>query len=120
MNKIIIPWKVETVRITFTGGGHSEHVERVKELSRENGRRTIEAIVLSSVDIDSSGNASFNRHKGYHYVALLEGKNQLSFTFKFKNGWRVLSNDCLTFVKDVKTKTAAISLLNTAAKAVNG
>ena len=81
MNKIIILWKVETVKTKFIGGGHSEHVERVKELSRENGRRTIEAIILSSVDIDSGGNKSIDLHKGYHYVVLLEGKNQLSFTY---------------------------------------
>jgi len=114
------PWKVETLKVKFTGGGHSEHVERVKELSRENGRRTIEAIILSSVDIDSGGNKSIDRHKGYHYVALLEGRKQLSFTFQFKNGWRVLSDDCISFVKDVKTKAEAIELLPKAAVEVNG
>ena len=112
-------WKIETRKGRMEGGGNYEDTEKVKELSRENGKRIIEAIVLSDVDIDSGGNKSIDTHKGYHYVALLEGKKQLAFAVHIPKTWRVLSDDCLTFVKDVKTKKEAIGLLAEASKGVN-
>jgi len=112
-------WKTITRKGRYNGGGNWECTEREKELSSDNGRRTIEAVVLRDVHVDSGGNESIDAHKGYHYVALLEGKNQLSFAFQYRNGWRVLSDDCITFVKDVKTKKEAISFLADAAKEAN-
>jgi len=123
-------WKTETRKGRLEGGGTFEETERVKELNREDSKRTIEATVLSDVNIDSGGNKSTDTHKGYHYVALLEGKKQLSFAFEIfpsaertkklgKRGWRVLSNDCVTFARDVKTKKEAIELLAEASKGVN-
>ena len=113
-------WKIETRKGRIEGGGSYEDTEKVKEISRENGKRTIEAIVLNDIDIDSGGNKSIDTHKGYHYVSLLEGKKQLSFAIDFTKsrlkGWRVLSDDCRTFVKDVKTKKEAITLLPKAAR----
>jgi hypothetical protein len=113
-------WKIETRKGTFEGGGRYETTEKVKVLSRENGRRVIEAIVLTDTDIDRSGNKSTDRSKGYHYVSLMEGKKQLSFAIDHRKaglGWRVLSDNCLSFVQDVKTKKAAIELLTAASKA---
>ena len=116
-------WKIETRKGRTEDGGRYEETEKVKELSRENGRRIIEAIVLSDVHTDSSDNKSVDVHKGYHYIALLDRKAQLSFAVDFTKsrlrGWRVLSDDCLTFVKDVKTKKEAIGLLTTASKEAN-
>ena len=113
-------WKIETRKGRIEGGGRYEDTEKVRVLSSENGRRIIEAIVLTDMDIDRGGNKSTDRHKGYHYVALLEGKKQLSFAIDFTKtqwkGWRVLSNDGLKFVKDVKTKKDAIELLPEAGK----
>ena len=112
-------WKIETRKGGIEGGGSYEDTEKVKVISRENGKRIIEAILLSDIGTDSGGNKTIDTHKGYHYVALLEGKKQLSFAIDFTKsrlkGWRVLSDDCLTFVKDVKTKKAAIELLPKAA-----
>ena len=113
-------WKIETRKGTFEGGGRYETTEKVKVLSRENGRRVIEAIVLTDMDIDRSGNKSIDRGKGYHYVSLMEGKKQLSFAIDHRKaglGWSVLSNNCLSFAQDVKTKKAAIELLTAASKA---
>ena len=112
-------WQIETRKGWIKRGWWYEDTEKIRVLSKENGRRIIEAVVLSNVHVDSGGNESIDTHKGYHDVALLEGKAQLSFAFKIKNGWRVLSDDCLTFVKDVKTKREAIELLPTAAKGVS-
>lgn len=120
MNKIDGKWFVETRIQKIEGGGSSETTERVRVLGRENGRRIIEAVVLTDTDIDRSGNKSVDRGKGYHYVSLMEGKKQLSFAIDFRKagfGWRVLSNNCLSFVQDVKTKKAAIELLTEASKA---
>ena len=119
MNKINGKWYVETRKQRTEGGGRCETTEKVRVLSRENGRRIIEAIVLTDTDIDRSGNKSVDRGKGYHYVSLMEGKKQLSFAIDFRKaglGWRVLSNNCLSFVQDVKTKKAAIELLTTASE----
>lgn len=113
-------WFIETRKQRMEGGGSCETTEKVRVLSRENGRRIIEAIVLTDTDIDRSGNKSVDRGKGYHYVSLMEGKKQLSFAIDYRKaglGWRVLSNNCLSFVQDVKTKKAAIELLTTASKA---
>ena len=113
-------WTVETRKGAFEGGGRHETTEKVRVLSRENGRRVIEAIVLTDTDIDRSGNKSTDRTKGYHYVSLMEGKKQLSFAIDFRKaglGWRVLSDNCLSFVQDVKTKKAALELLTAASKA---
>ena len=118
MNKINGKWFVETRKERVEGGGRCETTEKVRVLSRDNGRRIIEAIVLTDTDIDRSGNKSIDRGKGYHYVSLMEGKQQLSFAIDFRKagfGWRVLSNNCLSFVQDVKTKKAAIELLPEAA-----
>jgi len=116
-------WKTETRKGRLEGGGTFEETEKVKELNRENGKRTIEAIVLNDVFIDSGGNKSIDTHKGYHYVALLEGKKQLSFAIDYtkikQKCWRVLSDNCVSFVKDVKTKREAIELLAEASKGVN-
>lgn len=120
-------WFVETRKGKIEGGGSYEEKERVRILNRENGKRIIEAIVLSDVHIDSGGNRSTDTHKGYHYVALLEGKKQLSFAVDFTKSpfyihrklWRVLSDDCLSFCRDVKTKKEAIELLAEAGKGVS-
>ena len=120
MNKTDGRWKIETRKGAFEGGGRHETTEKVKVLSRENGKRVIEAIVLTDMDIDRSGNKSTDRTKGYHYVSLMEGKEQLSFAIDYRKaglGWRVLSDNCLSFVQDVKTKKAAIELLTAASKA---
>ena len=120
MDKTDEGWKIETRKGRIEGGGRYETTEKVKVLRRENGRRIIEAIVLTDTDIDRSGNKSIDRGKGYHYVALMEGKKQLSFAIDFIKagfGWRVLSDNCLSFVQDVKTKKEAIELLTTASKA---
>lgn len=123
MEKTDEGWRIETRKGRIEGGGSYEDTEKVKEISRENDKRIIEAIVLNDIDIDSGGNKSIDTHKGYHYVSLLEGKKQLSFAIDFTKsrlkGWRVLSDDCLTFVKDVKTKKAAIDLLMPASKGAN-
>ena len=123
MNEVNGKWFVETRKGRIEGGGSYEDTEKVKVISRENGKRIIEAIVLNDIDIDSGGNKSIDTHKGYHYVSLLEGKKQLSFAIDFTKsrlkGWRVLSDDCRTFVKDVKTKKAAIDLLIPASKEAN-
>ena len=119
MNKIG-KWYIEKRHQRMGGGGSCETTEKVRVLSRDNGRRIIEAVVLTDTDIDRSGNKSTDRGKGYHYLALMDGKNQLSFAIDFRKaglGWRVLSNNCLSFVQDVKTKKAAIELLTTASKA---
>ena len=114
---------METRKEKVKDGGSLKEIERVRILGRENGRRTIEAITVSLIHTDSSGYKSPATHKGYHYVALLEGKKQLSFAIDFTKsrlrGWRVLSDDCVTFVKDVKTKKEAIELLTTASKEAN-
>ena len=120
MNKTDEGWKIETRKGTIEGGGRYETTEKIKVLSRENGRRVIEAIVLTDTDIDRSGNKSIDRGKGYHYVSLMEGKKQLSFAIDHRKaglGWRVLSDNCLSFVQDVKTKKAALELLTAASKA---
>ena len=120
MNKINGIWVVETRIQRIEGGGKCETTEKVRVLSRENGRRIIEAVVLTDTDIDRSGNKSVDRGKGYHYVSLMEGKTQLSFAIDYRKaglGWRVLSNNCLSFVQDVKTKKEAIELLTAASKA---
>jgi hypothetical protein len=119
MNKIG-KWYIEKRNQRMGGGGRCETTEKVRVLSRDNGRRVIEAVVLTDKDIDRSKNVSIDRGKGYHYLALMEGKTQLSFAIDFRKaglGWRVLSNNCLSFVQDVKTKKAAIELLTTASKA---
>lgn len=113
-------WFVETRNQRIEGGGRCETTERVRVLGREGTRRIIEAIVLTDKDTDRSKNVSIDRGKGYHYIALMEGKNQLSFAIDFRKagfGWRVLSNNGTSFVQDVKTKKAAIELLTTASKA---
>jgi len=120
MNKINGIWIVETRKQRMEGGGRCETTEKVRVLGREGRRQIIEAVVLTDTDIDRAGNKSVDRGKGYHYIALMDGKNQLSFAIDFRNaglGWRVLSNNCLSFVQDVKTKKAAIELLTTASKA---
>lgn len=120
MLKIEGKWSIETRKQRMEGGASCETTEKVRVLSRENGRRIIEAVVLTDTDIDRSGNISTNRGKGYHYVTLMEGKKQLSFAIDFTKvslGWRVLSDDCISFVQDVKTKIAAIELLPAASKA---
>ena len=122
MNKTNGKWYVETRKQGMEGGGRCETTEKVRVLSRENGRRIIEAIVLTDTDTDRSGNISVDRGKGYHYVALMEGKKQLSFAIDFTKsslGWRVLSNNCLSFVQDVETKEAAIELLTIASTQTN-
>ena len=122
MNKINGKWYVETRKQRLGEGGRSETTEKVRVLSRENGRRIIEAVVITDMDIDRSGNKSIDRGKGYHYVSLMEGKEQLSFAIDFTRsslGWRVLSHDCLSFVQDVETKKAAIELLTIASTQSN-
>ena len=122
MNKVDGKWFVETRKQRIEGGGRCETTERIRVLGRENGRRIIEAVVLTDTDTDRAGNKSVDRGKGYHYVSLMEGKNQLSFAIDFRKaglGWRVLSNNCLSFVQDVKTKKAAIELLTIASKETN-
>ena len=121
MEKIDEGWRIETRKGNIEGGGRYETTEKVKVLKRENGRRVIEAVVITDTDIDRSGNKSVDRGKGYRYIALMEGKNQLSVAIDFIKaglGWRVLSNDCLSFVQDVKTKKEAIKLLAEASEAV--
>jgi hypothetical protein len=113
-------WFIEERNQRMSGGGRCETTEKVRVLSRQNGTRIIEAVVLTDKDIDRSKNVSVDRGKGYHYLALMEGKNQLSFAIDFRKaglGWRVLSNNCLSFVQDVTTKKAALDLLITASKA---
>ena len=120
MNKIDGKWFIEHRNQRMEGGGRCDTTERVRVLGRENGLRIIEAIVLTDTDIDRGGNKSVDRGKGYHYISLMEGKSQLSFAIDFRKaglGWRVLSNNCLSFVQDVKTKKAAIELLTAASKA---
>lgn len=120
MNKIDGKWYIEERNQRMSGGGSCETTERVKVLSREGKRRIIEAIVLTDKDTDRSDNVSIDTGKGYHYLALMEGKEQLSFAIDFRKagfGWRVLSNNCLSFVQDVKTKKAALGLLTEASKA---
>ena len=115
-------WFIETRTQRMEGGGSCETTEKVRVLSRENGKRIIEAVVLTDTDIDRSGNISTNRGKGYHYVTLMDGKKQLSFAIDFIKvslGWRVLSDDCISFVQDVETKTAAIELLTIASTQSN-
>ena len=123
MNEVNGKWFVETRNQKIEGGGRCETTEKVRVLSRDNRRRIIEAIVLTDIDIDRAGNKGVDRGKGYHYVALLEGKKQLSFAIDFTKsrlkGWRILSDDCRTFVKDVKTKKEAIDLLTPASKEAN-
>ena len=122
LNKIDGIWVVETRTQRMEGGGRCETTEKVRVLARDNRRRIIGAVVLTDTDTDRSGNKSVDRGKGYHYVALMEGKNQLSFAIDFRKaglGWRVLSNNCLSFVKDVKTKKAAIEFLPIASKETN-
>ena len=118
MNKIDGKWFLETRTQKIEGGGSCETTEKVRVLGRENGRQIIEAVVLTDTDTDRAGNKSVDRGKGYHYVSLMEGKQQLSFAIDFRKaglGWRVLSNDCLSFVQDVKTMKAAIEFLPVAA-----
>ena len=118
MNRIDGEWFVETRNQRIEGGGRCDTTERVRVLARDNGRRIIEAVVLTDTDTDRAGNKSIDRGKGYHYVSLMEGKQQLSFAIDFRKaglGWRVLSNDCLSFVQDVKTMKAAIEFLPVAA-----
>ena len=120
MLKIEGKWSIETRKQRMEGGGSCETTEKVRVLSKENGRRIIEAIVLTDTDTDRSGNISVNRGKGYHYVSLMDGKKQLSFAIDFRKaglGWRVLSNNGLSFVQDVKTRMAAVELLPAASKA---
>ena len=122
MNKIDGKWFVKKRKQKIEGGGSCETTEKVRVLSRDNGRRIIEAVVLTDTDIDRSGNKSVDRGKGYHYVSLMDGKKQLSFAIDFTKsslGWRVLSNNCLSFVQDVKTKEAAIELLTIASTQTN-
>ena len=122
MNKTDEGWRIETRKGRIEGGGRYETTEKVRVLSKENGRQVIEAIVIADMDIDRSGNKSVDRGKGYHYIALMEGKEQLSFANNFTKagvGWRVLSKNCLSFVQDVKTKKEAIELLPAAAKGVS-
>ena len=122
MNKIDGKWFVETRKQRIEGGGGCVTTEKVRVLSRDNGRRIIEAIVLTDIDTDRAGNKSVDQGKGYHYVSLMDGKTQLSFAIDFRKaglGWRVLSNNCLSFLQDVKTKKAAIELLTTASKEAN-
>ncbi len=122
MNKTDEGWRIETRKGRIEGGGRYETTEKVRVLSKENGRRVIEAIVIADMDIDRSGNKSVDRGKGYHYIALMEGEEQLSFANNFTKaglGWRVLSKNCLSFVQDVKTKKEAIELLPAAAKVVS-
>ena len=122
LNKSDGKWFIETRKQRIEGGGRCETTEKVRVLSRENGRRIIEAIVLTDTDIDRAGNKSVDRGKGYHYVSLMDGKKQLSFAIDFTKsslGWRVLSNNCLLFVQDVETKEAAIELLTIASTQTN-
>ena len=118
MNKTNGKWYVETRKQRFGEGGRSETTEKVKVLYSDKSRRIIEAIVLTDIDIDRGGNKTTDRSKGYHYIALMDGKNQLSFAIDFRKagfGWRVLSDDCLSFRQDVTIKKAAIDLLAEAA-----
>ena len=118
MNKTNGKWHVETRKQRLGEGGRSETTEKVKVLYSDKSRRIIEAIVLTDIDIDRGGNKTIDRSKGYHYIALMDGKNQLSFAIDFRKagfGWRVLSDDCLSFRQDVTTKKAAIDLLAEAA-----
>ena len=122
MNKIDGKWFIEKRNQRIEGGGKCETTERVRVLGREGTRRIIEAVVLTDKDTDRSGNISIDRGKGYHYVALMDGKKQLSFAIDFTRaslGWRVLSHNCLSFVQDVETKKAAIELLTIASTQTN-
>ena len=118
MNKTNGKWYVETRKQRLGEGGRSETTEKVRVLYSDKSRRIIEAIVLTDIDIDRGGNKTIDRSKGYHYIALMDGKNQLSFAIDFRKagfGWRVLSDDCLSFRQDVTIKKAAIDLLAEAA-----
>lgn len=68
-----------------------------------------EGIILSNWNTDSQGNKSENTHKGYYYISLMRLNEQIYFAFKHKRGWRVLSDDALTYVKDFKTKKEAVA-----------
>ena len=117
MNKTDEKWFIERRNQRIEGGGKCETTETVRVLSRDGTKRIIEAIVLTDKDTDRSGNISVNRGKGYHYIALMDGKKQLSFAIDFTKsslGWRVLSNNGTSFVQDVKSKKAAIELLTIA------
>ena len=70
-----------------------------------------EGIILSDEHIDGAENKTENQNVGYHYISLLNSGEQLYFTFQFKEGWRILSDDCLSFVKDVKTRKEAEEIL---------
>lgn len=122
MNKTDGKWFIEHRKQRMEGGGKSETKERVRVLSREGTRRIIEAVVLTDKDTDRSGNISIDGGKGYHYIALMDGKKQLSFAIDFTRsslGWRVLSDNCLSFVQDVSSKKAALELLTIASTQSN-
>lgn len=72
-----------------------------------------EGIILEDYYIDSGGNKSVNTNQGYHFISLLKNDKQIYFMFKIKyngkvNGWRVLSDDALSYIKDYKTKKEAL------------
>jgi len=70
-----------------------------------------EGIILEDEIIDRGGNITKNARKNYHYISLLYHDKQIYFASQFKNGWRVLSDDALSFIKDVRTKKEALNIL---------
>ena len=70
-----------------------------------------EGVILSSRYSDKEGNENIDNNVGYHYISLLKDWKQAYFAFKHSRGWRVLSDDALTFVADFKTKSRVIVTL---------
>ena len=70
-----------------------------------------EGIILTDCNKDSEGNKSENTHKGYHYISFMRLNKQIYFAFRHKKGWRVLSDDAVSYVRDYKTRKRAITHL---------
>jgi hypothetical protein len=104
-------WKITERNGKFREGGNWRQQVRIRTSMMIGGTGCFleEGIILSDWNTDSQGNKSQNTHKGYHYISLMRLNQQTYFAFNHKRGWRVLSDDALTYVKDYKTKKEAVT-----------
>ena len=100
-------WEEVERKGRFKEGGHWKNRVRTRQAAAPP-LCFEEGIILESSSFDKGGNETHDQYVGYHYLALLLNGKQIYFAFAFPGGWRILSDDAVSYVRDYSSMSAAL------------